>query len=466
MNTQLISIRSECRFARLTPALLVLCLGYGCLTPNLARAAGTVTVQDVAFWSDMGMAPAAIQAKLAAVSPPPRFSDADMAWLKKSGVAPAVVQVVQPYTPNPPAATGAATTTSSAVSASAASASTASATTATGTHPTGGNTPGPSSPNPKSGNTTGAGRSGSTATTASASGATASRNMPPATTTGGPTNTGDLQTTDDSGIFTAGGQEKPGTANGATIGGGDIAAMLAQLLKNGTDGQTITLRNVPPGLKPPSTATTPTSSGQNAGSMNSRIGVTPLAGPINFTGDWSANAAGTRFKLHLSQDGNRVTGNYDYQDGVIEGTVIDNVLLFKWSQRANGKKGTGRFTLAANGLSFSGSRGLADEPDAPDVSWTGQRELAVAPFTGVWSTAWGDINLTQEGNRVTGTYGQQGKLEGTVNGDVLRFKFSQNGGQGAGVFTLAPDGKSFSGQRVFTENPNNEPDGAWSGRRK
>jgi hypothetical protein len=77
------------------------------------------------------------------------------------------------------------------------------------------------------------------------------------------------------------------------------------------------------------------------------------------------------------------------------------------------------------------------------------------------------MKLKQEGNRVTGTYegGTTGTLDGTVTGNILRFRWVQaNGSKGSGKLTLAGDGKAFTGFYSYGENFEAD-EGYWNGQR-
>lgn len=88
-------------------------------------------------------------------------------------------------------------------------------------------------------------------------------------------------------------------------------------------------------------------------------------------------------------------------------------------------------------------------------------------FAGEWKTTWLDMSLTQAGNRVTGTFAwADGKVEGTVTGNILRFHWTQSNGKGAGHLTLSEDGKSFKGFWSYTDDPDNQSGGTWDGTRK
>ena len=111
-------------------------------------------------------------------------------------------------------------------------------------------------------------------------------------------------------------------------------------------------------------------------------------------------------------------------------------------------------------------------------------------FRGTWNTLTGKgkkIVITLETVRrtsVTGTYARNGltashkplggpvtafvkvsaisgepalqsvsSIRGTVTDNVLRFKWFEDGGHGAGRFTMSPDGRSFQGTFSLTDNP-------------
>lgn len=92
--------------------------------------------------------------------------------------------------------------------------------------------------------------------------------------------------------------------------------------------------------------------------------------------------------------------------------------------------------------------------------------VAGTGFTGVWATGFGLVTLTQNGHKVAGTYPRSsGKIEGTLEGNVLRFEWNQANNSGRGIFRLAPDGKTFA--RTYTYGPA-DPEAsrnAWNGTR-
>jgi hypothetical protein len=70
-------------------------------------------------------------------------------------------------------------------------------------------------------------------------------------------------------------------------------------------------------------------------------------------------------------------------------------------------------------------------------------------FTGTWETTFGLMTLTQDGDRVKGTYVMEGttsSIEGRVEKGKLTFRYQEPGVQGEGSFELAADGQSFTGR--------------------
>ena len=61
---------------------------------------------------------------------------------------------------------------------------------------------------------------------------------------------------------------------------------------------------------------------------------------------------------------------------------------------------------------------------------------------GRWESNWGDMVLSQQGSRVTGTFAyRNGSLEGRLDGDLLLFDWKQPGNKAEGV--LAAHGKGW-----------------------
>ncbi|MBW2529219.1 MAG: hypothetical protein JRI23_33895 [Deltaproteobacteria bacterium] len=88
-------------------------------------------------------------------------------------------------------------------------------------------------------------------------------------------------------------------------------------------------------------------------------------------------------------------------------------------------------------------------------------------FTGTWTTGWGPVTLTQQGDKLTGSYSGQfrGTLSGTVDGNVADLAWVQtNGERGRAKFTLSADGNSFTG--TWGAYSSSAGGGSWNGKRK
>jgi hypothetical protein len=97
---------------------------------------------------------------------------------------------------------------------------------------------------------------------------------------------------------------------------------------------------------------------------------------------------------------------------------------------------------------------------------------APTPWSGSWDSDWGVMVFNQNGDQVTGTYPHDnGKIKGTVSGNTLTGTWSEapsyNPPNDAGdvVFTLAADGKSFSGNWRYGSGTG-KWDGIWDATRK
>jgi hypothetical protein len=100
-----------------------------------------------------------------------------------------------------------------------------------------------------------------------------------------------------------------------------------------------------------------------------------------------------------------------------------------------------------------------------------QTARPLAKVGGVWDTTWGGgravLQLVQAGATVTGSYSgtNQGKVKGTLSGDVLTGNWMGAAGDGGG-FTLrfSADGMSFTG--TWGMGSSKTDGGPWVGARK
>jgi len=170
-------------------------------------------------------------------------------------------------------------------------------------------------------------------------------------------------------------------------------------------------------------------------------------------------------ELTLTQNGNRVTGTYKHQNGRLEGTLVGNTLTGWWYQD-NGK-GRLEFVFNADFSAFEGKWGYNDA--TPTGKWNGKRVGGGQPISapnvtrlnGVYNTDFNELTITQTGNSVTGTYKyQNGRIEGTLNGNVLTGWWYQDNGKGRFEFVFNADFSAFEGRWGYNDVA---PTGKWNG---
>ena len=97
---------------------------------------------------------------------------------------------------------------------------------------------------------------------------------------------------------------------------------------------------------------------------------TPAEATYSFTGTWNTSFG----KMTLSQSGKKVTGDYDYHGGTVEGEIRgDGKLYLTWTQKDPDKKGKGVFTLNRNSFSGTWDYTLRDGSSSGGGGWSGTR---------------------------------------------------------------------------------------------
>ena len=87
-------------------------------------------------------------------------------------------------------------------------------------------------------------------------------------------------------------------------------------------------------------------------------------------------------------------------------------------------------------------------------------------FAGAWKTTFGTMTFERSGNQITASYDfDGGNIRGTLSGSgrTLRGTYTETEAKGTFIFTLAADGKSFSGSWNRTSGTREPPNGEWSG---
>jgi hypothetical protein len=138
---------------------------------------------------------------------------------------------------------------------------------------------------------------------------------------------------------------------------------------------------------------------------------------------------------------------------IISGSMNGNIYTGKYYATVNPNGSALTITVAPDGHSFEGSYhySIKDYPliAIKDIEKTAQITAAPAMdtpspgFAGTWGTTAGDIILTQNGTKVSGTWGDK-TINGTVNGNVLKgryYKTSDTEMLWDFNMTMKPDGK-------------------------
>jgi hypothetical protein len=101
----------------------------------------------------------------------------------------------------------------------------------------------------------------------------------------------------------------------------------------------------------------------------------PLASSAQTANTWTGNWNTSYGEMTLTQSGAQVTGNYILDDGHVTGTVSGNVLTGRWDEAPTrtGPNDAGplRFTMAADGESFTGVWGYDGEGGTTSHTWDG-----------------------------------------------------------------------------------------------
>lgn len=194
------------------------------------------------------------------------------------------------------------------------------------------------------------------------------------------------------------------------------------------------------------------------------------AGNTPFTGVWeTVTGSNFHYTVQLTQIGKKVTGTFSPGSGkIVDGKVIGNKVTFRWTHSKSGSEGTGEFVLDEDYKGFKGSSST-DGPLGKTTSWN-TYTLAASSYAGTWETTIAfrtvHLSITQKGVKVTGTYpSENGTLEGTVSGKILRFTWESDAGSGSGQFGISTSGMTFSGW--FNEGDDSDVEGTrWEGIRR
>lgn len=180
-------------------------------------------------------------------------------------------------------------------------------------------------------------------------------------------------------------------------------------------------------------------------------------------------------KLYAGEEGGNETDGPDaaagWRDGAVSRTasgqfIAPNAGARRFIIRAHCKvAGDAHDTIYV----YSHRDGPAAAPTAagaspPTAPGAGTPATAGDAWSGAWSTNFGAMTLARSGRQVTGRYDYRGgRIEGLLDGQVLRGTWIQDNARGHFVFHLSPDGRSFQGR--WGRGAADSDGGEWRGSR-
>lgn len=169
-----------------------------------------------------------------------------------------------------------------------------------------------------------------------------------------------------------------------------------------------------------------------------------------WTGEWVTDLG----LMKLEQFGQQVSGSYGAA-GEVEGSI--NGDRFEGAYMNGASVGSVQLSLKDNREAFAGAWRNGPQTGA----WRGWKknpqatEQPTADFSGVWLSSLGVMQLTQQGEKVTGSYGAEGwsNIEGTVKGRRLKLTWNRIQWSGPAWIEQTASGERFFGMTEGA-NPN------------
>ncbi len=207
-----------------------------------------------------------------------------------------------------------------------------------------------------------------------------------------------------------------------------------------------------------------------------------------YNGTWNGSGG----LLNCTQTGSAVTGTYEPGSGRLNGTVIDGVFVGTWSELpsylepndagdevlyftndCNSLTGVWQYGSHPYGATWNGTLDGIRVPASaqPIATPSTPAHLTNCSYNGIWTSNWDDMNFTQTGSTVTGTYAHDsGRLNGTVIDGIFIGRWSESPSYlepddaGDVVLYFANDCNSFSGTWQYGSHPSGAAwDGLWLG---
>lgn len=191
--------------------------------------------------------------------------------------------------------------------------------------------------------------------------------------------------------------------------------------------------------------------------------------PDTVSGPWAGTWDTNWDDMVLAQNGNQVSGTYGHDNGKISGTVSGDTFSGWWSEAPSysppDDAGSVELTMGPEHQTISGRWRYGSSGSWYENGWHGTRRgllksslefgasaPAACDWTGTWDFDWSNaLNLTQSGNRVTGSYkpsgwNYTGYIEGTLSGTTLIGTWTENDQSGKLEWAMLAGCNSFTGR--------------------
>ncbi len=122
-------------------------------------------------------------------------------------------------------------------------------------------------------------------------------------------------------------------------------------------------------------------------------------------------------------------------------------------------------------LTIRTNRGSAKWTELFSFRGFGEKPAMTTPgnISGTYETSYSSFHVLQQGTALTGCYEyDDGLLEGTIEGRVMKITWRESGGpddRGPAVMVFAPDGKTFRGFWWYLGRERGAPNGIWEGKK-
>lgn len=144
--------------------------------------------------------------------------------------------------------------------------------------------------------------------------------------------------------------------------------------------------------------------------------------PVTALGDLSGTFESTYSTFHLRQQGSALVGCYEYNGGLLTGSVTGRVMRLTWSEDGGASSGPAVMVFAPDGRSFRGHWWNGDDRDQPPSGvWNGTRRSTAVGACPHWTgSVGGELERALEASGRARVYGIEFDLDSATLRDESR----------------------------------------------